>query len=277
VGAEPRALNRLRAILLLLAGAAAVAALAWFSRLGTAPPEPAYQGRKLSYWLEMLCAKYLPAPGHTRASDSQTAYAGVKKIGTNAIPTLLYMLRATKSQWKLEFHKPAGSLNFFRIEKASAEELNAEAARGFQTLGADAKAAVPAIIRIYEARLSESSERWSSYALGAMGPSASQAVPMLLRGATNPNPQSRVNSLIALAGMHAEPELTVAALTNAFTDPEPNVRKWACNRFGLLGSEAREARVRALPALEPLLRDSDREVRQEAAYVYTNVFEKRNR
>jgi HEAT repeat protein len=93
----------------------------------------------------------------------------------------------------------------------------------------------------------------------------------LLHGATNANPQSRKNSLIALAGMHAEPELTVAALTNAFTDPDADVRKWACNRFGLLGEEAWEARARALPALEPLLRDPDRQVRSEATFVFTNI------
>ena len=263
--------NRLRAVLLLLAGGAVVSGLLWFSRLSAAPPEPAYQGRKLSYWLELLCAKYPPAPGHTQMSDCRMAHAAVNKIGTNAIPTLLSMLRATNGHWKLDFYKPSGSLTSFRLEKASADELNVEAAHGFQCLGAEAKTAVPAIIRIYEARLSASSEWWSSYALGAMGPSASQAVPALLRGATNANPQSRVNSFIALAGMHAEPELTVAALTNAFADPDPDVGKWACNRFGLLGGEAKELRAHAQPALEPLLRDSDRQVRQEAAYVYTNV------
>lgn len=262
--------NRAWAVLVpVLAGAAAVLLL-WLSH-GSAPPEPSWQGRKLSYWLGLLYAKYPPAPGHTHISDYKTAYAAVKKIGTNAIPTLLFMLRATNTQAKLEFHKPTESLKLVCIERVSAEDLNAEAARGFQCLGADAKMAVPAIIKIYETRLSESSERWSSYALGAMGPSASQAVPALLRGTTNASPQSRKNSLIALAGMHAEPELTVAALTNAFTDSDSDVRKWACNRFGLLGSEAWEARARALPALEALLRDLDRQVRQEAGYVFTNV------
>jgi hypothetical protein len=247
-----------------------VAALLWFI-LGSGPPEPAYQGKKLSSWLELVYPKYPPVPGRAHISDYKTASAAVKKIGTNAIPSLLSMLRATNAQWKLELHKPSDSLKFWRINKAPAEVLNAEAAFGFQCLGADGKAAVPDIIKIYEARSSESSERWAAYALGAMGPSSSQAVPALLRGATSANPQSRKNSLIALAGMHAEPELTVAALTNAFTDPEPDVRKWACNRFGLLGREAWDARARAMPALELLLRDSDPQVRQEAAFVFTNV------
>lgn len=264
------ATNRIRTVLLLLVVAATAGALLWFT-VDSAPPEPTCQGRKLGFWLELLYAKYPPAPGHSHVSDYKTAYAAVRKVGTNAIPTLLFMLRATNAQWKLEFHKPSGSLKFWRIDNTPAEDLNAEAACGFQCLGADAKAAVPAIIKIYEARLSDSSERWSSYALGAMGPCASPAVPALLCGATNANPQLRKNSLIALAGMHAEPELTVAALTNAFTDPDPDVRKWACNRFGLLGQEAWEARARALRALEPLLHDPDQQVRGEARFVFTNI------
>lgn len=262
--------HRLRTLVLFLLPLFCLGTLVWLSR-GSAPPEPSYQGRKLSYWLELQYAKYPPAPGHTHLSDYKTSYAAIKKIGTNAIPTLLFRLRATNAQTKLEFHKPKDSLKFIRIQKVSAEDMNAEAARGFQCLGADAKAAVPAIIKIYEARLSASSERWSSYALGAMGPCASAAVPALLRGATNASPHSRVNSLVALAGMHAEPELTVAALTNAFTDPDPDVRHWACNRFGLLGEEAWEARVRAMPALERMLHDPDRQVRGEAAFVFTNL------
>jgi HEAT repeat protein len=142
---------------------------------------------------------------------------------------------------------------------------------GLQALGQAAESAVPVIIQIYEAKLSPSSERWSSYALGAIGPAAKEAIPTLLRGATNANPQSRQNSLIALASMHTEPALVVAALTNAFRDEDADVRLWACNRFGLLGNEALEARSAAMPALEPLLQDSDPRVRREANAVHKKL------
>ncbi len=71
--------------------------------------------------------------------------------------------------------------------------------------------------------------------------------------------------------MHTEPVLVVAALTNAFRDEDAEVRLWACNRFGLLGNEALEARSAALAALEPLLRDPDPRVQREAAAVQKKI------
>jgi HEAT repeat protein len=129
--------------------------------------------------------------------------------------------------------------------------------------------AVPAVIEIYEARISPSSERWATYTLGAIG--GEQAFFALLRGTTNSNSQTRQNCLIALPGAHAEPELTVWALTNAFADPDAEVRLWACNRLGLVGREAYEARAKAMPALDKLLQDPNASVRVEADAVLKKV------
>jgi hypothetical protein len=232
---------------------------------------PAYHGKPLRFWLELLLAKNPPLPGHSFTQDYKMASEAVKSIGTNAIPTLLAMLRTTNSQSRLELGRLTPPSELIRIRRIPAGDLNAQAAFGFQCLGEKAESAVSAIIRIYEARMSAASEQWASYALGAIGPAARQAVPALLRGATNSNPQRRMHSLIALAGMHAEPEATVAALTNAFRDPDPEVRLWACNRFGLLGTEARDARTNASAALEALFQDSDPRVRREAAAVAMKV------
>jgi hypothetical protein len=211
--------------------------------------EPLYKGKPLTSWLEL----YSPGPDRNFIEDLKQANEAVRSLGTNAIPTLLQMLRITGQ------------------DPVIAAERNHQGAMGLQALGQTAQSAVPAVIQIYEARLSPSSERWSSYALGAIGPAAKEAIPALLRGATNADPQSRQNSLIALASMHTEPALVVAALTNAFRDEDGNVRLWACNRFGLLGNEALEARSAALAALEPLLQDPDPRVRREAAAVHTKI------
>jgi hypothetical protein len=211
--------------------------------------EPLYKGKPLTSWLEL----YSLGPDRNFAEHFKQANEAVRSLGTNAIPTLLRMLRTTGQDPVIAF------------------ERNHRGAMGLQALGQAAGSAVPAVIQIYEARLSPSSERWSSYALGAIGPAAKEAIPALLRGATNANPQSRQNSLIALASMHTEPALVVAALTNAFRDEDGNVRLWACNRFGLLGNEALEARSAALAALEPLLQDPDPRVQREAAAVHKKI------
>jgi hypothetical protein len=234
-----------------------VAAWLWFGShyrepvyRGSPPTrEPLYKGKPLTAWLEL----YSPRPERNHIEDFKQANEALTSIGTNAIPILLRMLRATNA------------------DPVLTAERNCQGAMGLQALGQSAESAVPAVIQIYEARISPSSERWSSYALGAIGPAAKQAIPALLRGATNANPQSRQNSLIALASMHTEPILVVAALTNAFTDENADVRLWACNRFGLLGNEALEAKTGALAALEPLLRDPDPRVRREAAAVRKKV------
>jgi hypothetical protein len=211
--------------------------------------EPLYKGKPLMSWLEL----YSPSPDRNFAEGFKQANEAVRSLGTNAIPTLLQMLRMTGP------------------DAVIAGERNQQGAMGLQALGQAAESAVPVMIQIYEAKLSPSSERWSSYALGAIGPVAREAIPALLRGASNPNPQSRQNSLIALAGMHTEPGLVVAALTNAFRDEDGGVRLWACNRFGLLGNEALEAQSAAMPALEPLLQDPDPRVRREANAVHKKI------
>jgi HEAT repeat protein len=208
-------------------------------------------------------------------NDFKQANEAVRSAGTNAIPILLRMLRtkdSPDSPLKLKLMALAERQPWIKLQPlVPAAERNRQGAMGLQALGASARPAVPAVIQIYEASVSPSSERWSSYALGAIGPAAKEAVPTLLRAATNANPQSRQNSLIALAAMHCEPSVVVAALTNAFADQNADVRLWACNRFGLLGDEAAAARWSARTALEPLLQDPDARVRREATAVRNEI------
>jgi HEAT repeat protein len=230
--------------------------------------EPVYKGKPLRSWLDLYSVRSTRSP----LTDFTQANEAVRSAGTNAIPILLRMLRAKDSPLKLKLAALAQRQHLIKLQApVPAEERNRQAAMGLQALGNSAASAVPAAIQIYEARLSPSSERWSSYALGAIGPTAKQAIPALLRGATNANPQSRQNSLIALASIHTEPALVVAALTNAFRDQNADVRLWACDRFGLLGDEASAARWSARAALEPLLRDPDPRVRGEAAAVLRKI------
>jgi len=246
--------------------AAFVVAFGWFLLIGN-QKTPAYHGKPLRFWLECLLARNPPPPGHTVMQDYRTASDAIRSMGTNAIPVLLRMLRTTNSWSRIELGSLRQPRELVRIHRIPASELNAEAAFGFQCLQEKAQSAVPEIIRIYESGRSPASEQWASYALGAIGPAARLAVPSLLRGATNASAQKRKHSLIALAGMHVESEATVAALTNAFRDRDPEVRLWACNRFGLLGTEARDAQASARSAVDALLKDPDARVSQEAAAV----------
>src|SRR5271165_6385675 len=57
------------------------------------PTEPAYQGKALRYWLK----GYRVAAEEWNESTPQKADEAVRHLGTNAIPTLLTMLRARDS------------------------------------------------------------------------------------------------------------------------------------------------------------------------------------
>ncbi len=237
------------------------------------PREPVYQEEPLSFWLGL----YASWTGTNILQDHRKASEAISAIGTNAIPMLLRMLRAQDTAFKLSLARfverrsessilPQSAKNALaRIRPTPAAELHRRAALGFKVLSHDARCAAPAVIEICQARISPSSERWATCTLGEIG--GQQALLALLCGTTNSNPRLRQDSLVALADGHFDPELTVSVLTNAFADPDAKVRLWACNRFGLSDNDGWGAMVKALPALQPLLKDPDPQVRKEAAGV----------
>jgi len=108
-------------------------------------PEPSYQGKPLSYWLEGL------ALGSTPPAQANEA---VRQIGTNAIPTLLRMLKMRDSNFKLNFIHFASkhhviSMNYLSyIWFRTAEIRHYEAISGFTCLGSQARSAVPELIKL---------------------------------------------------------------------------------------------------------------------------------
>lgn len=88
----------------------------------------------------------------------------IRHMGTNAIPTLLEMLRSKDTAVKAAAVKQAERANLIWVSLA--EERDAEAARGFEILGASAKDAVPTLIEIYGERISPDSQLATSFALG---------------------------------------------------------------------------------------------------------------
>src|ERR1035441_2154889 len=76
---------------------AALAVVGW-QVLRPPEPEPVYQGKPLSSWLNYRTA-LKPMP---RKIQEQEADDAVRQAGTNALSTLLRMLRAKDSRWKTE-------------------------------------------------------------------------------------------------------------------------------------------------------------------------------
>jgi len=220
--------------------------------------EPVYQGKQLSNWL---------ANDDGSLEAEQNAQRAVMEAGTNAVPTLLRMLRQRDSPLKRKVMDLAQSQRLVRVHYTPAESRNAGAWVGFSTLGASAAFAVPPLMEVCDLNISAPSQRWTIRSLAAIGPAAKKATPALLRATTNPDVIVRAESLHALVRIHAEPDLAVPALTKALTDPNGTVRFVACNSLAQLGETAQEA----VPVLVKTLSDPVRDVRHRAAAALRSI------
>jgi HEAT repeat protein len=87
------------------------------------------------------------------------------------------------------------------------------------------------------------------------------ALEVLLEAQSNPNPQIRELSVVALAELPVSPAKRVAALVKATQDASARVRRRATRALGDFGMHA----LPAVPALTAALKDADASVRRDAA------------
>ena len=228
--------------------------LAW-QVLRQRDPNPIIQGKSLKFWLENYS---LMSSEYDRA---------IKEAGTNAIPILLRMLRQRDSALKVELMALAQKQDWFEIHYVPALERNTKAYHAFRTLGESAKAAVPKLIEIYEKGISDESKAWSARSLGSLGPAAKQAVPALLRGATNSSAMVRSRSLEALGNIHSDMNHVVPVLIKSLTDTNASVQHSASTALACLGKDA----TPWVPALVKLLNNPNRGVESGAANALMSI------
>jgi HEAT repeat protein len=205
------------------------------------PSEPSYQGKSLSAWLEDYNQRlnYMERPAVDEAvSQIRTA---VSHIGTNAILTLLKMLRAHDSPLKKKFIGFFGRQHFVRINFTTDEEKNVQAAFAFAALGPEASNAVPELIGIYDESISPQSQWCTVASIGGIGPAAKSAIPTLLRALKATNYVLRYYAVLALRGIHSEPETVVPALMEHLQDSNLSVCGSATEALGAFGTNARAA------------------------------------
>ncbi len=220
------------------------------------PTEPVYERKPLSSWL-----KAYATPGGPEAFADEA----VRQAGTNAIPQLLSLLRFEDSALKVKFMDLVERQHVITIEFTTAVAWNGAGAKGFGVLGTNAQSATSALITIANRNTSPSSPYPSSRyyaldALGSIGPPAKDAVPSLLRWATNTNAHVLCSAMHALVRISEEPDLVLPVLTNALRSAVPVVRMNAVLALGELGPDAKPAG----PALVDMFNDSFPEVRRSA-------------
>jgi hypothetical protein len=232
---------------LLLAGVVATLLLC----PGGSRREPMFEGRTLSSWLDhhVPSTAAIPpynSPGWKKADEA------LRTIGTNAIPTLLEMIRAKDPPpFLLKLIRRAERYRWTGIKHRSAVWRNEEAEYAFSVLNTNAVSAVPDLIKIYEEDRSPSSQRCAAMALGHIGRGAQAALPVLIKRFTHTNSDVRFYAVSAVMDIGGEPTVVVPALTSALKDSNVNVRWNALTGLSMFGSRGRPA----VPEILKMLND----------------------
>jgi hypothetical protein len=232
----------LAVLLVILAGVSA-----W---QGLSLREPLYQGKPLSSWLQAYRLHGLAGVETWQVrTEQQMADEAVRKAGTNALPTLLRMLRANDSALKVKLMRLAQRQHFVRVKYTPAEELNYQASCAFGVLRGKGQSAVPALMEIADKNISHDSQWYAITALAFVGMSAKEVIPSLSRWATDADSRVRLYAVNALGEIRAEPDRVVPVLTKALRDLDSGVQTDAAVALGKFGSNAKLA----APALVGLL------------------------
>jgi HEAT repeat protein len=147
-----------------------------------------YQGRSLSAWLE-------DASDSIDAADQRQAADAIRAMGTNALPSLIRMLRSKDSQLKLAFLKLAGKQRWIEFHAELASDVHVRAAYGCSILRSEASPAIPALTAL----LPDMEDNFIvPGALVRIGPDGVMA---LIGGLTNTDPNVRINIALGLGGI----------------------------------------------------------------------------
>ncbi|MDB6067667.1 MAG: putative lyase [Pedosphaera sp.] len=183
-------------------------------------------------------------------------------MGTNAIPWLLLRLRAKDSSPLMDkLMALAQKQHFYQVKPRLPPRMRrAQGENGFWDLGAEGKSAVPELVAMYEQKSLRECQESIANALGSIGPEAKAAVPVIVRGLGDMNEVDSNYAAKALGRIHAEPELAVPALVNCLNRHYFILRQSAARALTQFGAEAKPA----VPTFVKLLSDPDQEVKQMA-------------
>jgi HEAT repeat protein len=224
--------------------------------------DPIIQGKPLNEWLQGY------EQGVSEQSRAKTDEI-IGTIGTNAIPMLLRFLRQKDSLLERKLVQISRRYPSLGLRLLSAQQRHYQAGSGFAKLGTTGQVAIPELIAIYNANISSSSRYWAIHALGSMGSSASNVVPLLSEALTNNTTtmEVRLSCMMSLHRIHEKPEIAVPSLINALNDSRWEVRYGALSALGTFGLDAKVA----LPSITNLLTDPDRNVQIRAVEVLTKL------
>jgi len=197
--------------------------------------EPVYQGKSLSVWLAIAEREDL---NELRQSPAGQAIRG---IGTNALPTLLEMLRTGRGTLKQALIERSGRQRWIHLDLKSADKRRAQALTGFAVLGPLASAAVPSLSNTLTSGPTAELRWAAAMALGFIGPEARPAAPALLRATKDLDAEVRCDAFWALRQIRPDAQTAVPVLVDGLNDPWEIARQNAAAALESYGPEAEAA------------------------------------
>jgi HEAT repeats len=167
------------------------------------PDEPRYQNKTLTKWLEYYYINYgTGTQGYKELPPKE--HEALDAIGARAIPTLLSMLKAKDSPTKnrvIQFWRKHG---FFKIDWGMQASSQREmAAIGFASLGKEAHAAIPALIKLTNSEDLQI-KRAALLCLNTIDPDAQTFLPVLAQHFKDEDDHVRAMSAIILRNRFPE-------------------------------------------------------------------------
>ena len=174
--------------------------IAWW--LTVREREPRYAGKPLSQWLRE--SDFTSSP-HRLETVRKTDLA-LNAIGTNSFPYLEKMLCATDPPWKRVAIAFNSKQSLLRLPVTPAQVCRGRAMMGYSALGPAAGADVPRLIQLMNSQKSSEVQCCIAATLGAIGPEAREAVPVLMNAVTNHNADVSRSAVLALRNIRRDNE-----------------------------------------------------------------------
>jgi HEAT repeat protein len=208
--------------------------------------EPVCEGKRPSIWLREL-EKEVQVDG--RLSQTTQVAKAIQRIGANACPSLLAMLRSKDSPLKRRLVSLVHRQSFLRFDIITSDRLRARAHYAFVVLGPLTEPEVPSVV----ACLSDENPRARSSAaniLSFIDSNGLRCVPGLIRALQDPDHEVRSSGAIALRQIDIHTK---------------------SSEFEASGSIPESRLKAAVPALKSLLNDRDLSVQTAAALALQQI------
>jgi len=216
--------------------------------------EPVYRGKTLTDWGK----QYFFSQTANRAAAEEAQFA-IRQIGTNHIPFMLNLIRATDRQWANKLR------TFVPMNYDGSVMLRRSGAYAIAALGTNAPAAVPRLIEIATTHPDSDGRYYAVFALRNIGPAAEAAVPFYIQSLTNADPAIRNEAAMGLTSVPRHWQTSLPHLVrymetvNVRGNPS---REWEMKRaVALLGQMSTNAQP-AVPMLLTFLNDPAASVRE---------------